>query len=198
MGDLRDAAALGIDDLKVAEPVRPPAPEVTLALDCRRRGRLIGRTPSLRLESDLMVVTFPGLLASPLVVERDAVAVAAVDTRSREAGETLRFPFSQDLASDGGEIYGWLYVRGARSPLPYLAAAPGLPNIAFVFREPLAVPLRGRRARRLVASPLPGFFARASAPEAARSALRDWGVMYPLTVTHAQHAGAAPAAVPIR
>jgi hypothetical protein len=196
MADLRAAAALGIDDLKVAEPARPPAPEVTLALDCRRRARLLGRAPHLRLERDLMVVHHP-LLAEPLVVPRDDVVVAAVDSRTREGGSTLRFPFSQHFDPGPGgeaETYGWLYVHGARSPLPFLAGSPGLPNVAVVFREPLAVRPRGRRGRRLITGPLPGFFARAAAPGAARSALRDWGVMRPLTVADAQHAGAAPAA----
>jgi hypothetical protein len=36
---------------------------------------------------------------------------------------------------------------------------------------------------------MPGFFTRVTDPDAARSALRDWGVMRGLTVADAEHAG---------
>ena len=203
---LREAAAIGVDDLKVAEPQRPPAPEATLALACRRGLRALSRrSPVLRLEPHRMVVSYPSLLTEPLVIDRDDVVVAAVDTRRREGGETLRFPFSheyewtQPYPGDAAETYGWLYVRNARSPLPFLCDVQSLPNVVVVFREPLAAlacrrrkpgarplprpPVRGR--------PVPGFFARVRDPDAARSALRDWGVMRPLTVSDAQRAGAA-------
>jgi hypothetical protein len=39
--------------------------------------------------------------------------------------------------------------------------------------------------------PLRGFFARVSDPDAARVALRDWGVMRALTVTDAERAATA-------
>jgi hypothetical protein len=201
---LRDAAAIGVDDLKVAEPQRPPSPEATLALDCRRG--LLGaarRSPVLRLESHRLVVEYPALLTAPLVVDRDDVAVAAVDTRRREGGETLRFPFShefewtQPFPGDEAETYGWLYVRNARSPLPFLSDVQSLPNVVFVFRNAL-VPLACRR-RRAGSRPLPrppvpgrplaGFFARVRDADAARSGLRDWGVMRPLTVSDAARAG---------
>jgi len=204
---LRDAAALGVDDLKVAEPQRPPSPEATLALECRR-GLLGRRAGVLRLESHRLVVEYPSLLAAPLVVSRDDVVVAAVDTRRREGGETVRFPYShefewtQPFPGDEAETYGWLYVRNARSPLPFLCDLQSLPNVVFVFRDPLA-PL-ACRARRPGSRPLPrppvagrpvsGFFARVGEADAARSALRDWGVMRPLTVSDAQRAGVGVAA----
>src|SRR5215208_8100600 len=206
---LRDATAIGVEDLKVAEPQRPPSPEATLALDCRRG--LLGRRPgALRLESHRLVVDYPSLLCSPLVVDRDDVVVAAVDTRRREGGETLRFPFSheyewtQPFPGDEAETYGWLYVRNAKSPLPFLSDVQSLPNVVFVFRQPLA-PLACRRrkpgSRPLPRPPVPGrpltgFFARVRDADAARSALRDWGVFRPLTVSDAERAGlgvAAPA-----
>jgi hypothetical protein len=206
---LRDAAAIGVDDLKVAEPQRPPSPEATLALDCRRG--LLGRRPAaLRLESHRLVVDYPSLLCSPLVVDRDDVVVAAVDTRRREGGETLRFPFShefewtQPFPGDEAETYGWLYVRNARSPLPFLCDVQSLPNLVVVFRSDLpALTCRRRRpgARPLprppvAGRPVPGFFARVRESDAARTALRDWGVMRPLTVGDAARAGAAVAAEP--
>jgi len=203
---LRDATAIGVDDLKVAEPQRPPSPEATLALDCRR-GLLGRRRGVLRLESHRLVVAYPSLLCAPLVVDRDDVVVAAVDTRRREGGETLRFPFSheyewtQPFPGDEAETYGWLYVRNARSPLPFLSDVQSLPNLVVVFRDALpALACRKRRpgARPLprppvAGRPVPGFFARVRDADAARSALRDWGVMRPLTVSDATRAGAADA-----
>ena len=206
MSEVRHAAAIGIEDLKVAEPQRPPSPEATLALDCRRG--LLGRRPgALRLESHRLVVDYPSLLCSPLVVDRDDVVVAAVDTRRREGGETLRFPFSheyewtQPFPGDEAETYGWLYVRNARSPLPFLSDVQALPNLVVVFRSELpALSCRRRRpgARPLPRPPVPrrpvpGFFARVRDADAARSALRDWGVMRPLTVNDAARAGATAA-----
>jgi hypothetical protein len=204
MRELEGARALDLDDLKVAEAVRPPAPAVTLALDCSRSARLRGRVPSLRLDADRLVVRHPVLLTEPLVVERDAVAVAAVDTRRREGGETLRFPFShefewaQPFPGDEAETYGWLYVRGGRSPLPYLCDVQALPNLVVVFREPLA-PLACRTRRKplprppVPGRPLAGFFARVTDADAARSALRDWGILRPLTTTDAQRTDATVA-----
>lgn len=201
---LHDAAALGVDDLRVAEPERPPAPEVTLALDCCRLTRLLGRRPLLKLESRRLILHHQVLLTEPLVVDRDDVIAAAVDTRRREGGETVRFPYSHEydwtepFPGDEAETYGWLYVRNARSPLPFLSDLRALPNVVVVFREPLApLACRRRRARRAMprppvpGRPLAGFFARACDPGAARSALRDWGVMRPLTVADAERAGAA-------
>jgi hypothetical protein len=201
---LREATAIGVEDLKVAEPQRPPSPEATLALDGRRR--LIARRPGfLRLESHRLVVDYPALLREPVVVDRDAVVVAAVDTRRREGGDTLRFPFShefewtQPFPGDEAETYGWLYVRNARSPLPFLCDVQALPNLVVVFRSALQpFACRGRRpgSRPLPrppvpGRPVPGFFARVRDADAARSALRDWGVMRPLTVSDAERAGAA-------
>jgi hypothetical protein len=202
---LRDAAAIGVEDLKVAEPQRPLSPDATLALDCRRGLLAPRRTPVLRLESHRLVLSYPSLLTAPLVVNRDDVVVAAVDTRRREGGETARFPYShefewtQPFPGDEAETYGWLYVRNARSPLPFLSDVQSLPNVVFVFRSALA-PLNCRR-RRAGSRPLPrppvpgrpvsGFFARVRDADAARSALRDWGVMRPLTVSDAARAGAA-------
>ena len=205
MSDLRDAMSIGVDDLTVVEPQRPPAPEATLALDCRRRMRRPGRPPVLSLEPNRLILEHPVLLSSPLVVSRDDVVVAAVDTRRREGGETLRFPYSheyewtQPFPGDEGETYGWLYVRNAQSPLPFLCDLQALPNVVVVFRQPLP-PLDCRRrkpgSRPLPRPPVagrqvPGFFTRVRDPEAARLALRDWGVMRPLTVGDAQRAGAA-------
>src|SRR4051794_15099729 len=204
MHELQGARALDMTDLKVAEPARPPGPEATLALECSRRARLRGRLPSLRLESDRLIVRHPVLLTEPLVAARDDVAVAAVDTRRREGGDTARFPYShefewtQPFPGDEAETYGWLYVRGARSPLPFLSDLQALPNVVVVFREPLA-PLACRRRRPgarslprppVAGHPVPGFFARVRDADAARSALRDWGVMRPLTVADAARAGA--------
>jgi hypothetical protein len=194
---LREATAIGVEDLKVAEPRRPPSPEATLALDCRRGVLRAGRrSATLRLETGRLVVSYPALLGSPLVVDRDDVAVAAVDTRRREGGETLRFPFShefewtQPFPGDEAETYGWLYVRNARSPLPFLSDVQALPNLVVVFREPLE-PLNCRRRKPgsrplprppVHGRPVPGFFARVRDADAARTALRDWGVFRPLTV----------------
>jgi hypothetical protein len=203
---LREASAIGVEDLKVAEPQRPPSPEATLALACRR-GLLSRRRGALRLEPHRLVVDYPSLLCSPLVVERDDVVVAAVDTRRREGGETLRFPFSheyewtQPFPGDEAETYGWLYVRNARSPLPFLCDVQSLPNLVVVFRSDLpALSCRRHRpgARPLPrppvpGRPVPGFFARVRDADAARSALRDWGVMRPLTVSDAARAGATAA-----
>lgn len=211
MTELRHAAAIDIDDLKVAEPDRPPGPDVTLGLDCCRRTRLLGRTPVLALESHRLVVSHPSLLAEPLVAGRDNVVVAAVDTRRREGGETVRFPYShefewtQPFPGDEAETYGWLYVRGARSPLPFLSDLQALPNVVVVFRTPTP-PLACRRRKPgsrplprppVPGRPVPGFFARVCDPEAARIALRDWGVMRPLTVDDAQRAATADPATRI-
>jgi hypothetical protein len=198
---LHDAAALAVDDLKVAEPQRPPAPEAALALDCCRRTRWLGRQPMLRLESHRLIVEHPVLLRAPLVVDRDDVVVAAVDTRRREGGDTVRFPYShefewtQPFPGDEAETYGWLYVRGARSPLPFLSDLQALPNVVVVFRRPLEpLACRRNRSRRPLPRPpvpgreVPGFFARVCDGDAARVALRDWGVMRPLTVADAERA----------
>src|SRR5215218_5973974 len=208
---LRDAATIGVEDLKVAEPQRPPSPEATLALDCRR-GLRVRRSPVLRLESHRLVVDHPTLLSAPLVVDRDDVVVAAVDTRRREGGETVRFPYSheyewtQPFPGDEAETYGWLYVRNARSPLPFLSDVQALPNLVVVFRSDLpALACRRRRpgARPLprppvAGRPVPGFFARVRDANAARSALRDWGVFRPLTVSDAARAGAPVPGDPLR
>jgi hypothetical protein len=205
MHELHGAQVLDLDDLKVAEAVRPPSPDATLALDCSRRARLFGRAPVLRLQSDRLIVRHPVLLREPLVAKRDDVAVAAVDTRRREGGDTLRFPFSHEFEwtrpfpGDEAETYGWLYVRGGRSPLPYLCDIQELPNMVVVFRRalaPLACRIPRRPARPLPrppvpGRPVPGFFARVADADAARVALRDWGVMRPLTVGDAERAGTA-------
>lgn len=205
MSDLRQAAAIDMGDLKVAEPDRPPGPETTLALESRRRPRLSGRAPVIVLDSHRLVVHHPALLTAPLLVARDDVVVAAVDTRHREGGETVRFPYShefewsQPFPGDEAETYGWLYVRGARSPLPFLSDLQALPNVVVVFRtpiEPLACRRRKPGSRPLPRPPVPGrevpgFFARVSDPEAARVALRDWGAMRPLTVSDAERASVA-------
>jgi hypothetical protein len=203
MDELDRAATIGIDDLKVADPVRPPGPDAMLALDCARRTRLLHRAPVLALEAHRLLVHHPALLSEPLIVARDEVVVAAVDTRRREGGDTLRFPYShefewtQPFPGDDAETYGWLYVRNARSPLPFLSDLQALPNLVVVFRTPLdALACRRRKpgSRPLPRPPVagrevPGFFARVRDPEAARIALRDWGVMRPLTVGDAARAG---------
>ena len=204
---LRDAAAIGVDDLKVAEPAAP-------AVARRRRWRSTAgaaccgsaRSPALCAWSRTgWSSRYPSLLPQPLVVDRDDVVVAAVDTRRREGGETLRFPYShefewtQPFPGDEAETYGWLYVRNARSPLPFLSRRAGA-------AEP-----RRRLPRRRCAARLPAPQAReppAAPPARARPpgprllrararrrrgplALRDWGVMRPLTVGDAERAGAA-------
>lgn len=203
MDELRDAAAIGVEDLKVAEPRRPASPEATLALECRRRLLSRHRGPVLRLESHRLVVEYPSLVCEPLVVDRDDVAVAAVDTRRREGGETVRFPYSheyewtQPFPGDEAETYGWLYVRNARSPLPFLSDVQALPNLVVVFRDalpPLACRRRKPGSRPLPrppvpGRPVPGFFARVRDADRARSALRDWGVMRPLNLSDAERAG---------
>jgi hypothetical protein len=192
---LRHAAAIGLDDLRVAEPVRPPGPAARLALHCGRKARLLGRAPRLELSSDSLVLTAPAVLEQPLVVARDLISVAIVDTREREGGTTLRFPYAHEFdGSAEPETYGWFYVRGGRSPLPLLADVRCLPNLVVVFSEPLPGPAcrgRGGAGSRSPRSgrPMPGFFTRASDPDAARVALRDWGVMRGLTVADAERVG---------
>ena len=172
--------AIGVEDLKVAEPVRPPGPDATLALDCLRRTRLLGRTPALRAASRTgWSCVHPTLLTEPLVVARDDVSVAAVDTRRREGGETLRFPYShefewtQPFPGDEAETYGWLYVRNARSPLPFLSDLQALPNLVVVFRGAARAAQRAAapQARQpplprppVPAASSPGFFARVMRP----------------------------------
>ena len=188
--DLRSAAtSIGIDDLAVAEPVRPAPGAGTFALECGRLARLRGRAGSLAIEGDELVVSAPVVLRSRLVIARSAVAVASVDTRKREGGETSRFPYAGEY--DAVETYGWLYLRNARSPLPFLSDVRCLPNLVVVFDRPLPAPSCRRAPRKAPRPPLPGrelpgFFARVRDPEAVRQALRDWGVMRPLTVTDAE------------
>jgi hypothetical protein len=189
--DLRTAAnAIGIDDLTVAEPVRPAPASGTFALECGRLARMRGRAGSLAIEGDELVVSAPAVLKERLVVARAAVAVAGVDTRKREGGETSRFPYAHEYET--AETYGWLYLRNTRSPLPFLSDVPCLPNLVVVFERPLPVPSCRRRPPRGAPRPplpgreLPGFFAHVRDPEAARQALRDWGVMRPLTVADAE------------
>ena len=65
------------------------------------------------------------LLTEPLVVDRDDVVVAAVDTGGARAARrscpySHEYEWTQPYPGDEAETYGWLYVRGGRSPLPYL------------------------------------------------------------------------------
>ncbi len=198
---LRDAVTIGFDDLPVAEPIRPPAFGARLALRCGRRARLLGRVPRLDLDADRLVLSAPELLTEPLVVSRESVAVAIVDTREREGGTTLRFPYASEIEpADGGEAetYGWLYVRGSRAPLPLLGERDRLPNVVVVFTEPIPAPnCRGRNRDLREHRRWPGFFAHLCDPSAGRDALREWGVMRGLTVADAERIG-LPAACVLR
>jgi hypothetical protein len=194
--DVRHAATLGLDDLTVAEPLRRTPADAHLALACGRRARWRGRAGSIHLTADRLVVSVPALLGEPLVVPREAVAVASVDTRHREGGETSRFPYAHEY--EAAETYGWLYLRNARSPLPFLSDMRCLPNLVVVFDRPLAAPVCRRRTPRSAPRPpvpgreLPGFFAHVTDPESARHALRDWGVMRPMTVADAERVTPGP------
>jgi hypothetical protein len=189
--DLRTAAnALGIDDLAVREPVRPAPASGVFALACGWLTRVRGRAGAISIDGDELIVDAPALLREPLTIGKAAVAVASVDTRRREGGETSRFPYAHEYET--AETYGWLYLRNNRSPLPILNDVPCLPNLVVVLDRPLDAPACRRRAPK--GSPRPplrgrelrGFFAHVCDPEAARQALRDWGVMRPLTVADAE------------
>jgi hypothetical protein len=193
--DLRTAAtSLGLEDLRVAEPVRPAPAGGVFALACGRLTRMRGRAGAISIEGDALVVDAPALLREPLTIERAAVAVAGVDTRKREGGETSRFPYAHEY--EAAETYGWLYLRNNRSPLPILNDVPCLPNLVVVLEQPLAAPGCRRRAPKgaprppLAGRELPGFFAHVCDPDAARRALRDWGVMRPLTISDAERVSA--------
>lgn len=157
----------------------------------------ITRAAFLELHDDRLLVRHRGVFKQPLAVARETVKAAAVDPRPwrwRWLGNKGRFHLGR--AEDDGDPVRrhpeWLFSVIGGSPFPILSNVDDVPNLAFVFTEP--VRLRAvRRGLRPFATKNPvhlplqarqvrGLLVKVTDPEEAARALATWTSVRPLTI----------------
>ena len=162
----------------------------------------ITRRAYLELGPDALVVRHPGLFKHPFAVARQTIKAVAVDPRTwrwRWVGNKGRFHLAAGApAADGAsdrpaqELPEWLFSVVGGSPFPVLSNVDDVPNLAFLFTEP--VRLRAvRRGLRPFATKNPvhlplqarqvrGLLVKIKDVEAGERALSQWTTVRPLTV----------------
>jgi hypothetical protein len=152
------------------------------------------RRPYLELTPEALVVVHPGLLKRPLEVPRAAIKAAAVDPRPwrwRWLGNKGRFHLGETVPASANAFPEWLFSVVGSSPYPLLSTVDDVPNVAFVFAEPVRmravrrgtrpfatkgpvhVPVYGRDVR--------GLLLKVKDAALAESALSQWTTLRPLT-----------------
>jgi hypothetical protein len=156
------------------------------------------RRAYLELTEDSLLVVHPGLLKRPLEIPRAAIKAATIDPRQwrwRWLGNKGRFHLGgpgNDPAV-AAQIPEWLFSVVGSSPYPLLSTVDDVPNVAFVFSEPVRtrpvrrgtrpfatkgpvhVPVYGRDIR--------GLLIKVKDPGAAEAALSSWTTLRPFTAT---------------
>ena len=154
------------------------------------------RKAYLKLQDDSLLIVHPGLLKHPLEIPRSAIKAAAIDPRHwrwRWLGNKGRFHLARETAKDpaGAPLPEWLFSVVGGSPFPLLSTVDDVPNVAFVFSEPVRmrsvrrgtrpfatkgpvhVPVHGRDVR--------GLLVKVKDASTAESALTQWTTLRPLT-----------------
>ena len=173
------------------------------------------RKAYVELRPDALVVRHPGLFKHPLVVPRDAIKATGIDPRPWRwrwvgnkgrfhlAGNAVAAPESVPPPPPGmpppaappverkPELPEWLFSVVGGSPFPLLSNVDDVPNVAFVFTEPIRlravrrglrpfatknpvhVPLQARQVR--------GVLVKLKDIDAAGNALSAWTTVRPLT-----------------
>jgi hypothetical protein len=178
----------------------------------------LARRAYLELAPDKLVVVHPGLLKKPLEIHRSYIKAAAVDPRPwrwRWLGNKGRFhlggpganptlspisgaepvyPAGGDEprpSATRGDHPEWLFSVNGGSPLPLLSTVDDVPNVAFLFEEPIRM-VSVRRGMRPFATKSPvhvlaygraarGLLVKLKDAEAAERELSQWITVRPLT-----------------
>jgi hypothetical protein len=178
------------------------------------------RRAYLELTPEKLVVVHPGLLKRPLEIHRSYVKAAAVDPRPwrwRWLGNKGRFhlggagadptvgpivggavtmvtPMPVPVETSGAqvpEVPEWLFSVNGGSPLPLLSTVDDVPNVAFLFEEPIRM-VSVRRGMRPFATKSPvhvlahgraarGLLVKTKDAVAAEQALSQWTTVRPIT-----------------
>ena len=150
------------------------------------------RTAYVELGPNALVVHHGGLLTKPLSIPRESIKAVAIDPRQwrwRWVGNKGRFHLATQ-PSDGGPPE-WLFSVIGGSPFPLLSNVDDVPNLAFLFSEPVRMQ-HVRRAARMFASKNPvhvpvqgrdvrGLLVKVKDVAAAEGSLASWTTVRPLT-----------------
>ncbi len=159
---------------------------VLLALGVARLATLRRRDARIELWPDRMVIRFDPFLRGPLQIPRGHVRAAVVDEGDGDRADDERFAVFSDFAWHAPTApptnRGWLYTRSGGSILPLLGHPSLAPDIAIVFDEAVALPVRDQQRRRGHPGRLPrlgaltiGLMGSTTDPAGARAALDAWG-----------------------
>lgn len=176
----------------------------------------LARRAYLELTPEKLVVVHPGLLKKPLELHRSYIKAAAVDPRPwrwRWLGNKGRFHLGGAGADPNiGPITGaapvdpvdtvstpadssahpeWLFSVNGGSPLPLLSTVDDVPNVAFLFEEPIRM-VSVRRGMRPFATKSPvhvlaygraarGLLVKVKDADAAQRELAQWITVRPIT-----------------
>ena len=169
----------------------------------------ITRRAYLELGHEALVVRHPGLFKQPFSVARQTIKAAAIDPRQwrwRWVGNKGRFHLARSAGAEDHrpeELPEWLFSVVGGSPFPVLSNVDDVPNVAFLFTEP--VRLRAvRRGLRPFATKNPvhlplharqvrGLLVKIKDIDAGERALSHWTTVRPLTVDDVFEAEPDPA-----
>ncbi|HEX2232763.1 MAG TPA: hypothetical protein VHG69_05315 [Thermoleophilaceae bacterium] len=133
----------------------------------------------VRVEEDRLVVEHPDTFKAPLVVPREAIRVAIVDTRG-----TGRVADDAPIAEQGEYELGW-------TALPLVASHEGdTPNVGVIFRDPLPAPAvkHARLHGPLPGEALAGIRLRVGDPAGFERSLQAWRCVREPSMADAAHA----------
>lgn len=141
--------------------------------------------PTLTLDATgALTIVHPALLRTPLVLPRDVLLAADVDTS--ESDERFAVVDGRGpLTPAGPQVLGFLWDRVRGSRIPLLDAEPGRPNVAIVLRRAVEAPRPTRGTplhSTLKGERIDALLLRSADPDAARDLLANVGILRPLTV----------------
>lgn len=141
--------------------------------------------PTLTLDATgALTIVHPALLRTPLVLPRDVLLAADVDTSDRDERFAV-LDGAGPLTPAGPQVLGFLWDRVRGSRIPLLDAEPGRPNVAIVLRRAVEAPRPTRGTplhSTLKGERIDALLLRSADPEAARDLLANVGILRPLTL----------------
>lgn len=140
--------------------------------------------PTLTLDATgALTIVHPALLRTPLVLPRDVLLAADVDTSDSDERFAV-LDGTGPLTPAGPQILGFLWDRVRGSRIPLLDAEPGRPNVAIVLRRAVEAPRPTRGTplhSTLKGERIDALLLRSADPDAARDLLANVGILRPLT-----------------